>query len=142
MSDPGKWWPTSLPDVFAGYPRQVRLKCLGHVDVIAQVLQQDGLWSKADGGTPAYRNARKWGLSGKWDMILACLYESGATENWPTASRWGAEPFNSFGFPNSGVFTIVSLRQALSYKREGGPALEEPMPMQALFQRAANWRGL
>ena len=140
MSYPGKWWPASLPDVFADYPEQVRLKCLGHVEVITQVLLQDGLWGKTEGGTSAYQNARQWGLTGKWDVILACLHESGKTENWPTVSRWGVEPFNSFGFPNTGLFTIVSLRQAFSYRRSVGPAISESRPMQRLFRAAANWR--
>lgn len=135
------WWLDDLPAIFAGYPAQRRENCLTYVSIIAAQLEADGNWTAVALGKRAYQATRYWTRSGKWDLILIALHLAGRTQGWPeTSARWGAEAFNSLGYPNTGFFSIVSLAQSSKYRTEGGPVASEPFPIRKACLRADNWR--
>lgn len=135
------WWRPDLPSVFEGYPAERLQTCLTYVSIIADQLQSDGFWTSAALGRSAYQATRYWTRTGKWDLILVALHFAGRTASWPPAStRWGNEPFNRLGYPNTGFFSIVTLGQAAKYRQEGGPAAAVPFPVRQACLRADNWR--
>lgn len=135
------WWEPDLASVFAGMSGEKLQASLRIVDRIAQVIETDGWWNDSTETRNAYRMARYWIASGKWDLVLVVLSLEGRTAAWPAHSvRWGREPFNDLGFPKTGLLSILSLKQAAIYAVHGGPDRWSPFPMQGTFLRASNWR--
>jgi hypothetical protein len=135
------WWEPDLASVFDGLSGVKLEASLGMVARIAQVVESDGLWNGGPEARNAYRTARYWITSGRWDLVLVVLNAEGRTKLWPSLSkRWGGEPFNDLGFPKTGLISILSLRQAALYRTDGGPDRWIPFPMQEAFLRASNWR--
>ena len=135
------WWEPDLASVFAGLSGEKLQASLGIVERIAQVVESDGIWNDGPETRNAYRLARYWIASGRWDLVLVVLSVEGRTKLWPSVSRrWGSEPFNDLGFPKTGLISILSLKQAALYRAHGGPDRWSPFPMQDAFLRASNWR--
>nr|WP_314257386.1 hypothetical protein [uncultured Devosia sp.] len=135
------WWTTDLAAVFHPEEPDQLSGRLASIALISEIIAADAGWNRDNASRAAYRTARYWLKSGKWDLILAALHFSGDTSRWPTSSaRWSPEPFNHFGFPNTGFLTIVSLRQADLYRRGGGPSTSAPFPLQKLDQLSRKWR--
>lgn len=135
-----QWWAPSIEDVFAGAPTGRTQKYLRYLELISHVLKHDETWLSIPDGHRVYATARAWALDGRWDQLLLLLALSGKTEGWPEASRrWGSDPFNDYGLPRTGLFSIVSLCQAFAYRRAADPAAR-PFPVRQCFIRASAWR--
>ena len=135
------WWEPDIASAFAGLSGEKLDVSQRMVERIAQVIENDGLWNDGPETRNAYRTARYWIASGRWDLVLVILNAEGRTTLWPSVSRrWGSEPFNDLGFPKTGLISILSLKQAAIYRAQGGPDRWSPFPMQEAFLRASNWR--
>ena len=135
------WWTSDLRSVFPPQSSKQLHGKLASIACIAEIIGADMGWNRDATSRAAYRMARYWLKSGKWDLILAALHCRGETARWPTSSRrWGSEPFNRFGYPHAGFLTIISLRQADLYRRNGGPSPAEPFPLQKLCRLSLTWR--
>jgi hypothetical protein len=135
-----QWWPSSVEDVFAVVSPGRRQKYSRYLELISMVLRDDVSWLSIPEGRQVYTTARSWALDGRWDQLLVLLALTGRTNDWPEVSRrWGADPFNDYGLPRAGLFSIVSLRQASAYRYFADP-MATPFPVRRCFVRALAWR--
>lgn len=138
--DHAQWWPETIDDVFCRLGDTDPADAHCHLAAIEYVMRHDCSWLDGPGGRRSYDMAQRWARSGTWDQLLVLITLAGRTSDWPVSSaRWGAEPFNRWGIPNTGLLNIATLAQASTYRQEGVDS-DNPFPIRQALRQARNWR--